>query len=95
MSTPTGMPSDPGRGTLILVLGILGLVVCGFLAPVAWIMGASDLKKIAAGHISPEAKGTTQAGMICGIIGSVLMILACCIGIGVAIVMIFAAAAAH
>src|SRR5690242_11171194 len=32
----------PHRGTLILVLGILSIVTCGFLGPIAWIMGSND-----------------------------------------------------
>ena len=69
------MPTNPGRGTLILVLGILSLVCCSPLGPVAWIMGSGDLKRIEAGEISREAKGLTQAGMICGIIGTGLLVL--------------------
>jgi hypothetical protein len=68
--------SDPGRGVIILVLGILSIVLCNCLGPVAWVMGAGDLKRIAEGYISREAKGLTQAGMICGIIGTVFLILA-------------------
>jgi hypothetical protein len=37
-------------------------------------MGASDLKRIGTGQISAEARGLTQAGMICGIIGTVFLI---------------------
>jgi hypothetical protein len=65
----------PHRGTLILVFGILGLVVCGPLAIVAWVMGSGDLKQIDAGTMDPAGRGTTQAGRICGIIGTVLLIL--------------------
>jgi hypothetical protein len=72
MSMP---PTNSGRGGLILTLGILSLVVCAPLGPIAWILGSGDLKKIAAGQISSEAKGLTQAGMICGIIGSVFLVL--------------------
>lgn len=72
MSMPS---SDPGRGTLILVMGILSIVCCGILGPIAWALGASDLKRINAGQISPEARGLTQAGMICGIIGTILLVL--------------------
>src|SRR5438128_1906635 len=36
----------PHNGTVILVLGILSLVVCGLLGPVAWVMGNRDLKEI-------------------------------------------------
>ena len=65
----------PHRGTLILILGILGLVCCQFLGIAAWIMGSNDLKEIDAGVMDPEGRGTTQAGMIIGIIATVLLVL--------------------
>ena len=64
----------PHRATLILVLGILGLVVCGPLGIAAWVMGSGDLKEMDAGTMDPAGRGTTQAGKICGIIGTILMI---------------------
>ena len=65
----------PHRGTLILVLGILGLVICGPLGIAAWIMGSTDLKEMDAGAMDPAGRGQTQAGKICGIIATVLLIL--------------------
>jgi hypothetical protein len=65
----------PHRGTLILVLGILGLIICGPLAIVAWVLGTNDLKEMAAGTMDPAGRGTTQAGKICGIIGTILLII--------------------
>ncbi len=65
----------PHRGTLILILGILGLVLCQFLAPFAWIMGKGDMEKIDSGAMDPEGRGLTQAGMICGIIGTIILVL--------------------
>jgi hypothetical protein len=62
----------PHRGTLILVLGILGLIVCAPLAIVAWILGANDIKEIDAGTMDPAGRGTTNVGKILGIIGTVL-----------------------
>jgi hypothetical protein len=64
------------RGTLILVLGILGLVVCGPLGIAAWVMGSGDLKEMDAGTMDPSGRGATQAGKICGIIATILMIVA-------------------
>jgi hypothetical protein len=81
----------PHRGTLILVLGILGLVVCGPLAIVAWVMGSGDLKQIDAGTMDPAGRGTTQAGKICGIIGTILLIVSI---IAVGIFFIFGVGAA-
>jgi hypothetical protein len=71
----------PHRGTLILILGILGLVVCGPLGIAAWVMGSGDLKEIDAGTMDPTGRGATQAGKICGIIATILMIIGVIIGI--------------
>jgi hypothetical protein len=71
----------PHRGTLILVFGILGLVICGPLGIAAWVMGNSDLREMDAGTMDPSGRGTTQAGKICGMIATILMILAVVLGI--------------
>ena len=65
----------PHRGTLILVFGILSLVICAPLGIAAWIMGNTDLKEMTAGTMDPSGRGITNGGRICGIIGTVLMIL--------------------
>ena len=66
----------PHRGSLILVLGILSLVLCGiFTAIPAWIMGNSDLKAMAAGTMDPSGRSLTNAGKICGMISTILTIL--------------------
>ncbi len=64
---------EPHRGTTILVLGILSLVMCGFFTGIpAWIMGRNDLAKIKTGQMDPEGEGNTKGGMICGIISCIL-----------------------
>ncbi len=65
----------PHRGVLILVLGILGLIFCQVFSPFAWIMGKGDMEKIDAGRMDPEGRGMTQAGMICGIVGTAILVL--------------------
>src|SRR5262245_30920383 len=61
-----GLP--PHRGTLVLVLGVLGLVgTCGLLGPVAWVMGTADLAAMRDGRMDPEGRGQTEAGRILGI----------------------------
>jgi hypothetical protein len=69
----------PHRGTLILVLGILSLVICQPLGIAAWIMGSNDMKEMDAGTMDPSGRGLTQAGKICGIVALVLL------GIGIII----------
>ena len=70
-AAPGGL--EPHRGTLILVLGILSLVLCSFFTGIpAWIMGKGDLAKIKDGMMDPEGEGPTKAGMICGIISCII-----------------------
>jgi len=40
-------------------------------------MGNYDMQQIEAGMMDPTGKGTTNAGKICGIIGTTLAILGC------------------
>lgn len=63
------------QGTTILVLGILSLVVCGILGPVAWVMGNKAIKEIDAAGGTATNRSQVNAGRICGIISTVLMVL--------------------
>jgi hypothetical protein len=61
------------NGTTILVLGILSLVVCTFIGPFAWAIGNRALREIDESGYHYENRGHVQAGRICGIISSVLL----------------------
>lgn len=69
------MAETSNKPTISLILGILGIVCCGLLAPVAWVMGSSELKAIKAGTSPAAGEGLAKAGMILGIIGTVLLVL--------------------
>ncbi len=71
--TPAPRYQAPHRGEAVLVLGLLGLLVCGLLSIPAWVMGAADLKEMRAGRMDNSGYGVTQGGMILGIIGCVLL----------------------
>jgi hypothetical protein len=73
----------PNRGGTVLVLGILSLVVCAIMGPIAWSMGNEEIRRIDAGQAPPDGRGNANAGKICGIISSVLMI-------GMVVLMVFA-----
>lgn len=64
----------PHRGSTILVLGILSLIMCAPLGIPAWFMGSHDLSEMKAGRMDREGESLTQAGYVMGIIGSILMI---------------------
>lgn len=83
----------PHRATLILVLGILGIVMCQPLGIAAWIMGNNDLKEMDAGTMDPGGRSNTNAGKICGIIATVLMALSLIVGILFVALGMFAAVA--
>lgn len=86
----------PHRGTLILVFGILSLVVSCFpLGIAAWIMGNGDLKQMDAGTMDPSGRSNTNAGRICGIIGTVLLIISVVVFVGVMILAIIIPLLAH
>jgi hypothetical protein len=65
---------EPHRGALILTLGILSLVVCQLFGPFAWAMGNQDRAAMRAGRMDPEGEGLTRAGEVCGMIGTILML---------------------
>ncbi|MBK8470517.1 MAG: DUF4190 domain-containing protein [Actinomycetales bacterium] len=64
------------QGTLILILGILSIVICGLTGPFAWSMGRKALREIDTSGMAYSNRGQVQAGMITGIIGSVFLLLA-------------------
>ena len=67
----------PHRGGMILAFGIIGLALipCVIFAPIAWAMGNTDLREMRMGRMDRSGQGSTQAGMICGMIGTILIIL--------------------
>ena len=75
-------PTRPHRGTAVLVMGLLGMLVFAPLGVVAWVLAVRDLRAMRNGEMDPEGRGQTTAGMVLGIIATVLMVLAL-IGVGV------------
>ena len=64
------------RDSWSLVLGILGLVCCGFIAGIpALILGNSAKKEIAASGGAETGMGMAQAGFVLGIIAIALGVL--------------------
>jgi hypothetical protein len=63
------------RAGTILVLGIIGLFVCGPLCIAAWVMGDSDLREMDAGIMDNSGRSTTSTGRSLGILGTILWII--------------------
>ncbi|MGI8980083.1 MAG: hypothetical protein ACR2FY_12740 [Pirellulaceae bacterium] len=65
------------RGALILILGLMGLFIqCPLFPFMSWVMGSNDLRDMEAGRMDPSGRDLTRAGMIVGMILSILWILA-------------------
>lgn len=64
------------NGTLILVLGILGLVLCPIFGLISWSMGTTALRTLDEGKSNNGAeRSMASAGRICGIVSSVLWLI--------------------
>ncbi len=62
-------------GTTVMVLGILSLVFCGLLGPVAWIMGNRAMREISQRSGTCTNQSQIVAGRICGMIASAILAL--------------------
>lgn len=74
---------DHPKATTSLVLGILGMVVCGVVAPFAWVMGKRTLEEIDASNGRIGGRGAAQAGYVLGIVGTVILAL------GLALILVY------
>ena len=72
---PVAATQQSSKATIAVVVGVLGIVCCGLLAPVAWYLGNEEIKAIDAGRLSESNRGMAQVGKILGIIGSILLVL--------------------
>lgn len=85
------------RGGAVLTLGILSIVLGWWclgliLGPIAWAMGNKDLAAMRAGRLDPDGESLTNAGRICGIIGTILGGFGFCMGLLWLLVMMTAVA---
>ena len=63
------------RGVTVLVLGILGWAgFCPLFGAAAWVTGSSDLREMRAGRMDPSGRGLTQAGMILGMVETLIAV---------------------
>ena len=73
---------NPVNGATYLTLGILSLIICPVLGPIAWSMSNNALAVL--DRYEPQTGDTSQrglvvAGRICGIIGTVFFLLGLCV----------------
>ncbi len=73
---PQYIPSSGTSPATALVLSILGLVMCGVLAPFGMIAGKNRRDEIDRGVGNPNDRGTAQAAFVVGLIGTIILVLA-------------------
>ena len=73
---PGMAPPNDSQATLALVLGIISVVCCYLLGPVALFIGNSSRQRIQASGGTIGGGGMATAGFILGIIGTVFLVLA-------------------
>ncbi|MEZ6197663.1 MAG: DUF4190 domain-containing protein [Planctomycetota bacterium] len=61
-------PSGGGDGTTIFVLGLLSIILCQILGPIAWIMGNSHRAACRRAGVEPD--GLATGGWVMGIIAT-------------------------
>ncbi len=66
--------TSSNRPVTALVLGIIGILCCALCGPIAWFIAKQELNAIAAGHAPAAGEGMAKAGLILGIIGTVLLV---------------------
>lgn len=64
------------RATAVLVIGVLSLAVMPLIGPVAWALGYATLREIDREPGRYSNRGTALAGMVCGIVSTILLIVA-------------------
>ncbi len=89
MTPPQHYP-EGSESTTALVLGILGIVVCGILGPFAWYIGNREVRAIDEGRRDPTNRGSANAGKILGIVGTVFLGLGILVGIVVLLFVVVA-----
>jgi uncharacterized membrane protein len=77
----TAPPLYPPAGTksqaqTALVLSILGLLCCGPLSPVAWVMANAELKAIREGRLPETTNTLATIAMVLGILGTIFFVFA-------------------
>jgi hypothetical protein len=74
MSVDPAGPPNASNAVTSLVLGILGIVLCPLLGPVAWSLGRKGEQEIDRSGGAVGGRGMATAGKILGIVGTALIL---------------------
>ena len=75
---PAGNPVEHPHATTVLVLGVLSMLCCGALGPIAWVMGKRALDQIELSGGTIGGRSQVLVGYVIGIIGTLMMVVTAC-----------------
>jgi len=81
MSIDSPAPPNASNAVTSLVLGILGIVLCPLLGPIAWVLGRRGEQEVDASGGAVGGRGMATAGKILGIVGTAFILLGIVIGL--------------
>ena len=81
MSVDPFAPPNAPNAVAALVLGILGLVLCPLLGPVAWILGRKGQEEIDSSGGAVGGRGLATTGKVLGMVGTFLLALLIAVGV--------------
>ncbi|MBO0855896.1 MAG: DUF4190 domain-containing protein [Nocardia sp.] len=76
---PEGSPVEHPHATTVLLVGVMSVLCCGVLGPVAWVMGRRALDEIDISGGTVGGRSQVMIGYFAGIAGTVIMIITACI----------------
>jgi hypothetical protein len=85
-------PPDHPQATTVLILGIVSVAVCGFVAPFAWVIGNRVVREIDASHGQLGGRSQAQVGRIIGIVYTCIIGVALAIGVLALVIVVIGAA---
>jgi hypothetical protein len=65
--------SASSQAVTAFVLGILGLICCPLMGPIAWYLGNQESAAIAQGRSPAAGEGIAKTGFILGILGTIYL----------------------
>ena len=80
------LPPDHPQASTVLILGILGIAVCGVAGPFAWAMGNRVIGEIDASGGQLGGRSNANAGRIMGMVATALLASALLLGGGLVLI---------
>ena len=79
---PYGPPPDHPQAQTVLILGILGIALCGLLGIVAWVLGTRVVREIDASGGTVGGRSNANLGRILGLVATGLAAIGVLVGLG-------------